>query len=140
MQFDLVLTILIIMKKILILFVLFFSSAVVAEVYYCSESYSKGLDNDREHINFIKERYIVNINWQEETISSEKLDLNPNNSACMTKLLFDNSTYILCVDKLGVTFAFNRDSKEFSTSSMFLNQDRSYKQSISLGYGTCDNF
>ena len=128
------------MKIILVIFFSLFVKLLSAEVYYCSESYSKGLDNDREHINFIKDRYIVNINWQEETISSEKLDLNPNNSACMTKLLFDNSTYILCVDKLGVTFAFNRDSKEFSTSSMFLNQDRSYKQSISLGYGTCDNF
>ena len=128
------------MKIILLIIFSLFATVLSAEVYYCSESYSKGLNNNREHINFVKDRYTVNINWQEETISSEQLDLQPHNSKCISKLLFDNSTYIFCSDILGTTFVFNKDSKEFSTSSMFLNQDRSYKQSISLGFGTCDRF
>ena len=128
------------MKIILVIIFSLFATVLRAEVYYCSESYSKGLDNNREERNFVKERYTVNINWQKETISSEELDLQPYNSNCFSRLLFDDSTFIFCSNEFSTTFTFNKDSKEFTTLSSFLNQDRGYQQTITLGFGTCDRF
>ena len=127
-------------KYILIILFLLSSTGLYAEVYYCSETFSRGLDGDRKDIEFTLEKYTIKIDWLNKKIISEDLEYSIDSTTCYSTILFDDSKYITCSDEYGYSFAFNETTREFVFSRAFLHADKSYDQSIALGYGKCSKF
>jgi len=130
------------MKTFLTLFVLLFSSSVVAEIYYCSEKDAIGFNksNNMKSTKFKLRNFTININLKENTVRTDEED-NPYlgfaefvSSECV---MFGVSE-IYCINELGVSFSFNEKSKNFNVAHMI--KDDPNKDDEWITYGTCSKF
>ena len=128
------------MKILLTLFVLLFSSSVLSkdQILFCSQDKNTGFKDEDNTDNykqteFIENRFKLKINFQNETFSSN--DLNMEDATCV-----NYGQFMQCID-LGYSIAINKKSLNFILSKGFGNlADEGTNDTISISYGTCEKF
>ena len=130
-----------IMKTILTLFVLFFSFALSAEVYFCVEDDRVGFnkDNNNQVTEFKLQKFKIIIDVKNKTVVTEEDSENIYfgsfaNTECVTYL----QSEIYCINDLGDAFTFNKNTNNFKTASM-INTDNDLDDP-SISQGTCSKF
>ena len=118
----------------LITFIFICSSPVLSEVFYCSSDDISGFSpaQNYKHYMYNGERFHVKIDWQKETILSEKIFLNAR-SKCVSSL-----DTIYCISDLGSTLAVNKTTLKYHRAIIFLIPNM--RDDIMISHGTCEKF
>ena len=129
------------MKTILTLFVLFFSFALSAEVYFCVEDDRVGFnkDNNNQVTEFILQKFKIRIDIKNKTVVTEEDSENIYfgsfaNTECVTYL----ESEIYCINDLGDAFTFNKNTNNFKVAQM-INTDKD-RDDPSISQGSCFEF
>ena len=129
------------MKTILTLFVLFFSFALSAEVYFCVEDDRVGFnkDNNNQVTEFILQKFKIRIDIKNKTVVTEEDSENIYfgsfaNTECVTYL----ESEIYCINDLGDAFTFNKNTNNFKVAQM-INTDKD-RDDPSISQGSCSEF
>ena len=129
------------MKILLTLFVLFFSFALSAEVYFCVEEDRVGFnkDNNNQVTEFILQKFKIRIDVKNKTVVTEEDSENiyfgsSANTECVTYL----ESEIYCINDLGDAFTFNKNTNNFKVAQM-INTDKD-RDDPSISQGSCFEF
>ena len=133
------------MKTLLTLFVLLFSSSVVAleQIIYCSEIDSTGFiknSNTYDQVPFNEGRYIVKVDFDKNYLRSDDLliDTKLPGHFCSKDW---KDRFMQCINGLGYSFTINMNDYKFSYS---INMGYIYpggtEDSLSISYGKCTSF
>tara|TARA_B100000965_G_C19275902_1_gene619384 strand:+ start:72 stop:461 length:390 start_codon:yes stop_codon:yes gene_type:complete len=129
------------MKTILTLFVLFFSFALSAEVYFCVEDDRVGFnkDNNNQVTEFKLQKFKIIIDVKNKTVVTEEDSENIYfgsfaNTECVTYL----QSEIYCINDLGDAFTFNKNTNNFKVAQM-INTDKD-RDDPSISQGSCSEF
>ena len=130
------------MKNLIFILVLFFSSSLVAEIYYCSEKGAIGFKKKNNMVSqkFKLHKFTIDINLKENIIRTDEGDYPYLGFAefIPSECIMFESTEIYCINNLGVAFTFNEKSKNFNVAHMI--KDDANKDDEWITYGTCSKF
>ena len=126
-------------QKILILLIISFSLNAYSNysgVYYCSDENATGFQpkDSFETILFKEEKFKIQIDYEMPSVYSSEPYLGS-----MMECKVNNYSSILCIGYYGNSFSFNPVSRYFFRSSHFAD-DKKPRNSIAVGYGTCEKF
>ena len=129
------------MKIFLTFFVLFFSSFVYAEVYYCVEDDRVGFnkDNNNQVTEFQLQKFAIAIDIKNKTVLTDEDSENiyfgsAANTECITYL----ESEIYCINDIGDAFTFNKNTNNFKVAQM-INTDNDIDDP-SISQGSCIKF
>ena len=130
------------MKTLLTLFFLFFSSSVIAQVYYCVEEDAVGFDSGKnlKQTDFDEIKFTADIDFEKLYLKSEDIfiDTSYDSSICIND--FQNK-YMQCVNGFGSSFTINKISLKFVyTVGLGYIIDRKSSDDLILSYGECSLF
>lgn len=121
---------------------MFFSSSVVAEIYFCSEKGAIGFkkNNNMKSTNFKLMNFIIDINLKENTIRTDEGDKPYLGFAefISSECVVFESIEIYCINDLGVSFSFNERSKNFNVAHML--KDDANEDDEWITHGTCSKY
>jgi hypothetical protein len=125
------------MKILLTFFVLFFSSSLVAEVFYCTEDNAVGYDrtNNLNFTTFKPTRFIVNIDFELKKIETDELGF----SKLLPQECLENKGALNCINAYGTAFLYNIKRKDFVLLEAYL-KDGITTDDIILSKGNCEKF
>ena len=132
------------MKILITFFVLFFSSLVFADVYYCIEEKVVGFDNSENMkiSSFKPKKFMVDIDFElNKIITDEEVDdlylgfAYYVSSECLT-----SKDRIYCINDLGSSFVFNRNTNKFNFSNLYMHNNNLTTDDIWVSYGKCSRF
>ena len=132
------------MKILLTFFILFFSSLVFADVYYCIEEKVVGFDgsDDMKITSFKPRNFMVDIDFElKKIITDEDEDdfylgfASFISSECLT---YEDRIY--CINEIGSSFVFNRNTKKFNFSNLYMHNNNLTTDDIWVSYGKCSRF
>ena len=129
------------MKTILTIFVLFFSSFVYAEIYYCIEDDRVGFnkDNNNQVTEFILQKFKIRIDIKNKTVVTEEDSENIYfGSSAKTECVTYLESEIYCINDLGDAFTFNKNTNNFKVAQM-INTDKD-RDDPSISQGSCFEF
>ena len=129
------------MKTILTLFVLFFSFALSAEVYFCVEDDRVGFnkDNNNQVTEFILQKFKIRIDIKNKTVVTEEDSENIYfGSSAKTECVTYLESEIYCINDLGDAFTFNKNTNNFKVAQM-INTDKD-RDDPSISQGSCFEF
>ena len=136
MYFQCTLVLRVIMKILITLFVLFFSSSIFADVYYCVEEESTGFipsENFRE-ANYKINKYTIKINSEKLTIASDEIGMPEGYSTCRKYYYHEN--VLECNGPLGGRdFTLNLNTLIFTYTNTYLTDEMN--DGLSLSWGKC---
>tara|TARA_B100000965_G_scaffold87630_1_gene71075 strand:+ start:470 stop:865 length:396 start_codon:yes stop_codon:yes gene_type:complete len=131
------------MKILITFFVLFFSSLVFADVYYCIEEKVIGFDNsDNMKISSFKpKKFIVDIDFELNKIITDEEDdgFYLGFSYYISSECLISEDRIYCINDLGSSFVFNRNTKKFNFSNLYMHNNVT-TDDIWMSYGKCSRF
>ena len=124
-----------IVSSLAIAFIFFFSSPVVAEVYYCIADDAIGFDPkaDYKQKSYKLRRFQVEIDWVNRMMSSEKIWMTDE-----IKCVGNSHGTLQCLSIYGSTLAVNPYTLKFYLSDSFLG--RTPGDDVVLEHGSCENF
>ena len=127
------------MKILLTLFVLFFSSSVFADVYYCVEEESTGFipsENFRE-ANYKINKYTIKIDSEKLTIASDEIGMPEGYSTC--RKFYYHENVLECNSPLGGRdFTLNLNTLIFTYTNTYLTDEMN--DGLLLSWGKCQKF
>ena len=126
------------MKKLLILFVLFFSTTVLGEekVYYCIQDGNRGFysGNNYEEVNFVEKKFTAKIDFQNLYFSSP--DLYMTYTDCKYTNIYDH--LMQCTVDFGSMITINKNNLKFALANLLGIGDDS--DDLSISHGSCSSF
>ena len=132
------------MKILITFFVLFFSSLVFAEVYYCIEEKVVGFDNSEnmEISSFKPRKFMLDIDFElNKIITDEEVDdLYLGFAYYVPSECLTSKDRIYCINDLGSSFVFNRNTNNFNFSNLYMHNNNSTTDDIWVSYGKCSRF
>ena len=130
------------MKILITFFILFFSSLVFADVYYCIEEKVVGFDSsDNMKITTFKPRnFMVDINFELNKIITDEDDAYLGFAPFISSECLTAKDRIYCINNLGTSFIFNRNTKKFNYSNLYMHNDRLTTDDTWTSYGRCSRF
>ena len=127
------------MKILLTFFVLFFSSIIYADVYYCVEKESIGFipsENFRQ-ANYTEEKYTIEIDFEKQTIDSRDIGMPKGYASCRKYHFYEN--VMQCSGVLGGRdFTLNLNTMIFSYTTTYLTDEM--EDGLNLSWGKCQKF
>ena len=121
------------------IFILFFSSIIYANVYYCVEEESIGFippENFRQ-ANYTKEKYTIEIDFEKLTIDSMDVGMPKGSASCRKYHFYEN--VMQCSSFLGGRdFTLNLNTMIFSYTTTYLTNEM--EDSLNLSWGKCQKF
>ena len=129
------------MKILLTLFVLFFSSALIAEVYYCVGENNTGFRYEENFLNqttFKNQKFVADINFEKKTLISDDLLIRTDYGH--TCVIDHPYTEMQCINGWGTSFIIDKITLRFvwhKGLGYVTDEDGS---DISLHYGQCQVF
>ena len=126
-------------QKILILLIISFSLNAYSSysgVYYCSDEKVTGFqpENSFKTTLFKAAKFKVKIDYENQVVYSNELDLEG-----LDECKVNEYSSISCISTYGNSFSFNPVSRYFVRSHHFAD-DKKPRNSIAVGYGTCEKF
>ena len=128
------------MKKIIfyvITLIFLNSTAVFSDLFYCSEDDATGFDlkNNYEQKLYKQQSFQVKIDWQNGTMSSEKIWLKGN-----IKCVYDTiEASLYCMSDYGSMLVVNKNTLKFHYSSMYL-KGSAGRDDFIASHGKCEKF
>ena len=134
------------MKTFLTLFVLLFSSSVVAEdkKLFCADTQVGGYDGDSNYSElktYNNKKFTINVNIEEELILGDEVLLYPDTAKCRyisSKSFGEYDSFMFCSDYF-TSFTINLNNYNYVRTFSF-GYVMSKEDDISIGYGTCEKF
>ena len=122
------------MKTLLTLFVLFFSSSVVAQLYFCAEEKVTGFNVKKNHeiIEYEKITFKINIDIENNKMFSEEIWMK-DEVRCVND---EKSNTFYCLSEFGASLSFYSKVNKFALSQLYINTD--FDDSILVSYGFCN--
>ena len=122
------------MKILLTLFVLFFSSSVFAQLYFCAEENVTGFNVKKNHeiIEYENITFKINIDIENNTMFSEEIWMK-DEVRCINDEI-SNTFY--CLSAFGASLSFYPKVNKFALSQLYINTD--FDDSILVSYGFCN--
>ena len=129
------------MKTLLTLFVLLFSSSVMAETYYCVEEGSAGFDRSQKMkiTEFKTHKFIIDIDYDLQKIKEDNNDYYFGFIPVIQQSCVVYQGIINCINDVGSTFIFSEQSKVFYSSVLYLRNNIN-SDDMSVSYGSCSKF
>ena len=129
------------MKTLLILFVLFFSSSVFADTYYCVADKSIGFERsqDMKATTFKPEKFIIEIDYELKKIKEDEDDDYWGFISVISQSCVIYKGIINCINDLGSSFVFSKQTKVYYASSLYL-RNTGLIDDIWMSYGSCSKF
>ena len=126
------------MKILIILFVLFFTSPVFSEVFYCSENNATGFDgrNNYNQVDIEPIKFEAFIDFRNLNFTANDIFIDTINSVetCIDGV---NNT-MRCVNGLGTSIVINKENFNFVYSSGFGHvHNKSNDDDLIFSYGKC---
>ncbi len=131
------------MKTLFTLLVLFFSSTLFAEVYYCVEENATGFDGGNNYKNtvFDEIKFTGKIDFEKLIFESKDLIFNTTmfaNEVCVNGW---RNNFMQCMNGEGASIVFNKKNLNFVYSQGFgYVHDKKNTDDLILSYGKCSKF
>ena len=129
------------MKIFFTLFVLFFSSLVFAETYYCMQDDNIGYDKSESSKTqkFNLRQFTIDIDFKNKKVLTDDDERYLGYASFVpTECITYGEHEIYCMNIAGVAFSFNENTKQFKMAKI-LNTDKNTDDET-LGYGKCSKF
>ena len=127
------------MKILITIFILFFSSMIHADVYYCLEEDSIGFipsENFRQ-ANYTEDRYTIKIDSEKLTIASDDIGMPEGHSTC--KKYFYHENVLQCNSPIGGRdFTLNLNTLIFTYTATYITDEMN--DGLVLSWGKCEKF
>ena len=129
------------MKILLTLFILLFSSSVVAEKYYCVTDSQVGFkrSQDMKVVSFKPGKFIIEIDYELKKIKEDTDNYYWGFISVVSQSCIVYQGIINCINDLGASFVFSKQKKVFYASSLYLRNADSLDD-IWMSHGSCSKF